>query len=146
VIDPRLQLSAIEARHRELASQAEGDRLAQEARQAQTAEAAQPQAGGNVLVGLGDFLIAAGLRLKGQHETLKPGETAVAFPSLAHGLRSVPEMALRIWQVEGEVAYSLTYCRLRTPGLREATPGTYYTLTWLGPARDLAPAPAPVHR
>jgi hypothetical protein len=140
VIDPRLQLGAIEARQRELASQAERDRLAHEARQVRAADASQPQADGNVLVGLGDFLIAAGHRLKGQHETLKPGGTATAFPSLAHGLRSVPEMALRVWQVEGEVAYSLTYCRLRAPGLHEATPRAYYTLTWLGPARDLTPA------
>lgn len=139
--NPWLQLNAIQARQRDLEAQAANDRLVRQIRQA------QPHTHENVIVGLGDFLITCGLRLKGQHGTAGtagPGATALALAGLPHGIQAFPEMALRIWQVEGGMVYSLTYTRQRAAALPQPmrAPGTYYSLTWLAQPRDLSTAGA----
>ena len=145
-MDPRLQLDLAQARHRELVAQAEGDRLAQEARLARLTQ--QPQLGerANVLVGLGDFLIACGQHLKGvsgsTRETGGTGTGALIPAELTRGMRALPEMALRICQVEGDVTYSLIYTRMRSAAAPSLAPGTYYTLTWLARPHDVHTAGA----
>jgi hypothetical protein len=141
VTNPWLQLNAIQARQRDLEAQASNDRLARQIRQA------QPRTHENVFVGLGDFLIACGLRLKGEHGTpgtAGPGATALALAGLPHSIHAFPEMALRIWQVEGGMAYSLTYTRQNAAALPQPmrAPGTYYSLTWLAQPRDVSTAGA----
>ncbi len=131
--DPRLQLNLMRTRQRELEAQAENDRLCREV--ART----QPGVWTNVLVALGDLLVACGLRLNGARRSVLPSARAVVPATGTRRGLGVPEMALRIWQIEGDVTYSLTYSRSRMAFADATLPGTYYSLTWMVPSQDVSP-------